>query len=161
MVEEDLGEATIVYEGPDGETESQTVQNEHVAYFQDHWILKTGEDDHGRDLVRRIPAERVYHVERTVEQFEEEVSTLRDQVESVADDLRTRLLGSDSGGSGDERRTTTESASRSESVSIDVTSGEPSDSDDGDELDGDDALGTGDSSGSDDADEDDAPGRNN
>jgi len=156
MVEEDLGEATIVYEGPDGETESQTVQNEHVAYFQDHWILKTGEDDHGRDLVRRIPASRVYHVERTVEQFEEEVSTLRDQVESVADDLRTRLLGGGSGGSGDER-STTESTSRSESISIDVTSGDVDDSDD--ELD-DDSLGTGDLSGRDDADEDDAPGHN-
>lgn len=159
MVEEDLGKATIVYEGPDGETESQTVQNEHVAYFQDHWILKTGEDDRGRDLVRRIPAERVYHVERTVEQFEEEVSTLRDQVESVADDLRTRLLGGDSGGSGDER-STTESASRSESISIDVTSGEIDDADESDELDANDSLGTGGQSESDDTDEDDPLGHN-
>ncbi|UPW00746.1 hypothetical protein M0R88_01265 [Halorussus gelatinilyticus] len=164
MVEEDLGEATIVYEGPDGEAESQTVQNEHVAYFQDHWILKTGEDDRGRDLVRRIPASRVYHVERTVEQFEEEVSTLRDQVESVADDLRTRLLGGSGGG--DERSTTTESASRSESVSIDVTGGEPDDSDESDdrtsddELGGDDSLGTGDAGENDDSDEDDPLGRN-
>src|SRR6056297_2723667 len=116
MVEEDLGEATIVYEGPDGETVEQNVENEHVAYFQDHWILKTGEDDRDRDLVRRIPASRVYHVERTVEQFEEEVSTLRDQVESVADDLRTRLLG----GGGDDRGSDSESPSRSESISIEV-----------------------------------------
>ncbi|WP_243700429.1 hypothetical protein [Halorussus pelagicus] len=140
MVEEDLGEATIVYEGPDGETVEQNVENEHVAYFQDHWILKTGEDDRGRDLVRRIPASRVYHVERTVEQFEEEVSTLRDQVESVADDLRTRLLGS----GGDERGSDSESPSRSESISIEVERGEE------DEPPGSDELG-----GTDDADEDD------
>ncbi|UPV74724.1 hypothetical protein M0R89_01315 [Halorussus limi] len=132
MVEEDLGEATIVYEGPDGETVEKNVQNEHVAYFQDHWILKTGEDDEGRDLVRRIPASRVYHVERTVEQFEEEVSTLRDQVQSVADDLRTRLLGGGSSG-GDERTTRSESTNRSESISIDVESGETGDGDPSDE----------------------------
>ncbi|KTG08759.1 hypothetical protein AUR64_13100 [Haloprofundus marisrubri] len=93
MVDKELGEATIVYEDPDGETIEKNVKNEHVAYFQDHWLVKVGEDDEGRDIVRRIPATRVYHVERTVEKFEEEVKTVRDQVQSFTDDLRSRLLG--------------------------------------------------------------------
>ena len=101
MVERDLGQATIVYEDREGEPQEKTVQNEHIAYFQDHWIIKTGEHERGQDIVRRIPANRVYHVERSVQQFEEEIKTLRDQVQSVADDLRTRILGSGgSGGSG-------------------------------------------------------------
>ncbi len=93
MVEQDLGEATVVYENRDGEAEELNVQNEHVAYFQDHWIVRTGEDDRGRDVVRRIPHGRVYHVERTVQAFEEEVKTIRDQVQSLAEDLRSRLPG--------------------------------------------------------------------
>lgn len=95
MVDEDLGEATIVYEDPDEGTVERTVQNEYLAYFQDHWIVRTGEDDEGRDLVRRIPRSRVHYVERTVEEFEEEVSTLKNRVQSAADDLRSRLLGDD------------------------------------------------------------------
>lgn len=100
MVEKDLGQATIVYEDPDGETVEETVDNEQIAYFQDHWIVKTGEHDSGHDIVRRIPAKRVYHVERSVEEFEREVRTLRDQVQSMADDLREKLSGSPIGGSG-------------------------------------------------------------
>ncbi|WP_435364837.1 hypothetical protein [Haloarchaeobius sp. DYHT-AS-18] len=96
MVDRELGQAVIVYDDPDGETVEKTVENEHIAYFQDHWILKTGEED-GRDLVRRIPIQRVHYVERSVEQFEREVSTLRDQVQSVADDLRSKLLGGEGG----------------------------------------------------------------
>ena len=92
-LEEDLGEATIVYESPDGETVEKTVPNEHVAYFQDHWIIKTDTDEQGRDIVRRIPAFRVYHVERSVEEFEEEVKTLKDRVQSVANNLRTKIPG--------------------------------------------------------------------
>jgi hypothetical protein len=122
MVEEDLGEATIVYENRDGEAEEMNVQNEHVAYFQDHWIVRTGEDDQGRDRVRRIPHGRVYHVERTVEQFEEEVKTLRDQVQSMAEELRSRLPvpGGESRGRGRER----EPADRSRVTHIDVEEGE-------------------------------------
>ena len=111
MAEPDLGRATIVYEGPDGETVEETVENEHVAYFQDHWIIKTGEHEGDHDVVRRIPAQRVYFVERDVEEFEEEVKTLfdevqsladgvglevqslRDRVEAVADDLQKEILG--------------------------------------------------------------------
>ena len=90
-LEEDLGEATIVYDHPKEDVVETTVPNEHVAYFQDHWIVKTGEDDQGRDLVRRIPASRVHYVERTVEEFEEEVKTLFDRVESVAKGLGTKI----------------------------------------------------------------------
>lgn len=101
MVSEDLGEATIVYESHDDGPVEETVQNEHVAYFQDHWILKTGEDEHGRDTIQRIPRERVYHVERNVETFEEEFATLTDQVRSFTDELREKLPV---GGEGRDRR---------------------------------------------------------
>ena len=98
MVERNLGQATIVYEDRNGEPEEKTVENEHIAYFQDHWIVTTGEHERGHDVVQRIPAQRVYHVERSVEQFEQEIATLRDQVQSVAEDLRTRILGGGSSG---------------------------------------------------------------
>ncbi|WP_129114457.1 hypothetical protein [Halegenticoccus tardaugens] len=114
MVEKDLGRATIAYEDPDDGTVERTVQNEHVAYFQEHWIVKAGEDERGRDLVRRIPHQRVYYVERSVEAFEEEVKTLRDQVQSVADGLRSKLLGGESREERDVQR-------------IDVESGDPAD----------------------------------
>lgn len=87
MVETELGKATILYEDPNEGTVEETVDNEHVAYFQDHWIVKTGEHDEGHDMVRRIPAQRVYFVERNVEEFEEEVRTLRNQVQSLADGI--------------------------------------------------------------------------
>jgi len=102
MVEQDLGEATIAYEAPDGETVEENVENEHVAYFQDHWMLRVGEDEQGRDRVRRIPSERVFYVERTVEEFEREVETVREQVQSVAEDLRSKLLGGERGPDTDE-----------------------------------------------------------
>ncbi|SDQ95019.1 hypothetical protein [Natronobacterium texcoconense] len=105
-LERDLGEATIVYEEPDEGTVRKTVPNEHIAYFQDHWILKTDEDDQGNDIVRRIPSKRVHYVERSVEQFEEEVATLVDQVQSFASELRTKLPV---GGSSSERTETNSS----------------------------------------------------
>jgi len=106
---DDIGRATIVYEGPDGEPIERTVDNDHVAYFQDHWIVKVDEeaeaadDDAGpsrsdRDTVRRIPAKRVYYVERSVEEFEEEVKTLKDQVQSITEDIRSRFLGGEGDG---------------------------------------------------------------
>ncbi|WP_135819902.1 hypothetical protein [Halostella litorea] len=109
---DDLGEATIVYEGPDGDAVERTVDNDHIAYFQDHWIVKVDEeaeaadDDAGpsrsdSDTVRRIPAQRVYYVERSVEEFEEEVKTLKDQVQSFTEDLRSKFLGDDGGGGSD------------------------------------------------------------
>lgn len=90
-LERDMGEATIVYEVPDEDTIRKTVPNEHVAYFQDHWIIKMDEDETGADIVRRIPTRRVHYVERSVEEFEEEVSTLIDQIQSFAKDLRTKI----------------------------------------------------------------------
>lgn len=93
MVDKDLGEAVIVYEDPDEGTIEQTVENENLAYFQDHWIVKLDEDEEGNDVVRRIPHSRVYYVERSVEQFEEEVKTLRNQVQSFAKELQSTLLG--------------------------------------------------------------------
>ncbi|MFC4438066.1 MULTISPECIES: hypothetical protein [Natrialbaceae] len=97
-LERDVGEATIVYDEPDEGTVEKTVPNEHIAYFQDHWIIKTNEDEEGHDIVRRIPSKRVHYVERSVEEFEEEVQTLVDQVQSFAADLRTKIpVGSGSG----------------------------------------------------------------
>jgi hypothetical protein len=93
MVEQDLGQATIVYDDPGEGTIEERVENEHVAYFQDHWIVRTGEDESGNDTVRRIPAQRVYYVERSVEEFEQEVETLRTRVESLADQVRSKVLG--------------------------------------------------------------------
>lgn len=117
MVEEDMGQATIVYEDPDDGTVEKTVDNEHIAYFQDHWIVKTGDSERDRDTVRRIPHQRVYYVERSVEEFEAEIKTLRNQVQSFADDLRSKLLGG-------------ESHDQSEVRHIDVESGESTEDDD-------------------------------
>ena len=93
MAESDLGSATIVYDHPEEGTVEKTVQNEHIAYFQDHWILKRDEDEAGNDIVRRIPHQRVHYVDRNVETFEDEISTVRRQVENVASDIRSKLLG--------------------------------------------------------------------
>jgi hypothetical protein len=146
MVEEDLGEATIAYEDPDEGTVERTVQNEHVAYFQDHWILKTDESDAGRDTVRRIPTQRVYYVERSVEEFEQEVATLKDQVQSFTDDLRSKLLGG--GGSG------SETGEETEPYRIEVKSGESEESGESSESggSGDGGGASGESSGSDESD---------
>ncbi|MFP8956965.1 hypothetical protein ACLI4Y_09570 [Natrialbaceae archaeon A-CW3] len=100
-IQRDLGEATIVYEDPEEDTVSKTVPNEHIAYFQDHWIVKTDEDESGNDIVRRIPSRRVHYVERSVEEFEEEVETVVDRVQSFASRLQTKIPVGD-GGSGDE-----------------------------------------------------------
>lgn len=92
MVERELGEATVVYDDPHGDDPSElTVKNEYVVYFQDHWLVKTGEDDDGNDTVRRIPSQRVYYVERDVEKFEDEAATLRDQFESLARNVHDKL----------------------------------------------------------------------
>ena len=97
--ERELGQATIVYEGPDGERTEKQVANEEIAYFQDHWLIKTGQTRRGKDTVKRIPAHRVYHVERDVEEFKEEVKSLRHQVQSIASEVKSKI----SGGGDDER----------------------------------------------------------
>ncbi len=102
-LERELGQATIVYDDPEEDTVRKTVPNEHIAYFQDHWMLKVEEDEDGNDVVRRIPSRRVHYVERSVEEFEEEIKTIRNQVQSVADNLRSKLFGGDGGEGGDSR----------------------------------------------------------
>jgi len=90
--DKNIGTARIVYEHPEKGTVEKTVQNEHLAYFQDHWMVKT--DDSGEtDTVRRIPVERVHYVEREVEAFEDEIKSFRKQVESLADEVRSKLPG--------------------------------------------------------------------
>lgn len=109
MVETDLGTATITYEDQDGDTVEERVPNEHLAYVQDHWIIKANDrEDH--DVVRRIPVQRVYQVERSVEEFEAEVSTVVDEfereIESLRDTFRRMTGDFPSGlfGGGDQRR---------------------------------------------------------
>ncbi|MEE6208683.1 hypothetical protein U3A55_00730 [Salarchaeum sp. III] len=114
-MEDDLGTAKIVYDDPDEGTVEREIENENIAYFQDHWILKVDEDD-GKDVVRRIPVERVHYVERSVETFEDEVSTLKSQVESFAGDVRDTIFGG--------RTQTSES---SDVTRIDVESGDETD----------------------------------
>ena len=84
MPDPQLGSATIVYDDPGGERVVTEVDNEHLIYFQDHWQVKTGEDDDGNDVVRRIPRERVWHVERSVEEFQ-------DRLDSALDEAKDRL----------------------------------------------------------------------
>lgn len=120
-MEIELGQATIVYEGPDGDRVEETVENEKILYARDHWVLLAGSDDQGNDLMRQIPRGRVHRVERNVEQFEEEAATLRHRVESIADDLRQRLPGALV--SGGDRHHTEEPPSESTTVQIDA--GEP------------------------------------
>jgi hypothetical protein len=116
VAQPDIGEAIIVYDDPDDGTVERTVDNERIAYFQDHWIVKLDEDEAGNDVVRRIPHQRVHYVERSVEAFEDEVKTLRNQVESFAKDLQSTLLGG------------TNDTDRSESHHIDIESGSNDDS---------------------------------
>lgn len=74
----ELGKATLVYETPDGETETLEVDNEYIVYFDDHWQVKTTEDEQGNDVIRRIPREQVFYAERSVEEFQDRVDALLD-----------------------------------------------------------------------------------
>ncbi|WP_415380403.1 hypothetical protein [Halosimplex sp. TS25] len=100
MDEIELGQATIVYEDPEEGTTEVTVDNEEVVYARDHWMLRSGSDDEGNDLMKQIPRDRVYRVDRNVERFEEEASTVRHRVESLANEVRDRIPV---GGDGDRR----------------------------------------------------------
>ncbi len=91
MSQLEVGQATIVYEDPEEGTKEVTVENEQVAYVRDHWAVKAGTDDEGNDLMKQIPATRVHYVERNVQQFEEEINTVRHRVESLAGELRQKL----------------------------------------------------------------------
>lgn len=83
----ELGRATIVYETATGEVERATVDNDHIAYFQDHWLFEYGTDDDGNDIVRRVPSERVYHVERSVEELEETFDSTVDKAKDKLEDI--------------------------------------------------------------------------
>jgi len=71
----DTGTATIVYDDPDGEVIEREVENDDIVYFDDHWLLKVGENDEGDDLVRRVPRERVHYVERSIDELEKKVES--------------------------------------------------------------------------------------
>lgn len=98
-----LGQATIVYEDPEGGTTTETVDNEQLVYVRDHWAVRSGTDDAGNDLMKQVPRDRVYSVERNVQQFEEEARTVRHRVESLAAELGRRLPVDVGDGRGRER----------------------------------------------------------
>lgn len=79
MPDPKLGKATIVFENEDGEAEHAVVDNEYIVFFQEHWQVKFGEDDEGNDVIRRIPRDRVYYVERSVEEFQDRIDALLDR----------------------------------------------------------------------------------
>ena len=87
----ELGQATIVYDDQGNETTTETVDNEQLVYARDHWMVRSGTDEEGNDLMKQIPRSRVYRVERNVQQFEEEAATVRRRVESIARDLGQKL----------------------------------------------------------------------
>jgi len=91
MEEIELGQATIVYEDPDEGVVEKTVDNEEMVYARDHWMVRTGTDEDGNDLMKQIPRDRVHRVDRTVEKFEDQAGTVRRRVESLASDLRERI----------------------------------------------------------------------
>ncbi len=91
MEQIELGQATIAYEDQEGEVVEKTVDNEEIVYARDHWMLKSGTDDDGNDLMSQIPRDRVLRVDRNVERFEDEARTVRRRVESIASDLREKL----------------------------------------------------------------------
>jgi hypothetical protein len=91
MDELELGQATITYDDPEAGTVTETVDNEELVYARDHWMVKTGTDEDGNDLMHQIPRDRVHHVARSAEAFEEQIQTVRHRVESIASDLRERI----------------------------------------------------------------------
>jgi hypothetical protein len=100
MSQLELGQATIVYEDPEEGRIEKTLDNEQVVYVRDHWAIRSDTDEEGNDLMRQIPRDRVYYVERSVERFEEQASSVRHRIESLADDLRQRLPVSNEGRTG-------------------------------------------------------------
>ncbi|RXK51813.1 hypothetical protein [Halorientalis pallida] len=91
MDELELGQATITYEDPEAGTVTETVENEEIVYARDHWMVKAGTDEDGNDLMHQIPRDRVHHVARSAEEFEDQIDTVRHRVESIASDLRERI----------------------------------------------------------------------
>jgi len=85
--EPELGTATIVYETPGENDERVTVDNDRIAYFQDHWLFAYGTDEDGNDVVRRVPKEQVYYVERSVEELEETFESSLEKAKGKLEDL--------------------------------------------------------------------------
>ena len=83
-----LGSATIVYETAEADREEHTVDNDRIAYFQGHWLFAYGTDDDGNDIVRRVPRERVHHVERSVEEVEDSFATVIDRAKGKLEAIR-------------------------------------------------------------------------
>jgi len=121
MEQLELGEATIVYEDPDEGRTEMTVDNEELIYAKDHWMLPVDTDEEGNDLMRHLPRDHVYHVDRNVEEFEEEVATVKHRVESIARDLQDRLpVDIPLGGEGRAQTHPEEPPSTSTTVQIDT-----------------------------------------
>ena len=91
MDELELGQATITYDDPEAGTVTETVDNEELVYARDHWMIRIDTDEDGNDIMYQIPRERVHHVARSAEEFEDQVQTVRHRVESIASDLRERI----------------------------------------------------------------------
>ncbi|MDF9746802.1 hypothetical protein [Natrinema salsiterrestre] len=87
--EPELGTATVVYRTPEEDVERVTVDNDRIAYFQDHWLFAYGTDDDGNDVVRRVPRQRVHYVERSVEEiedtFESGLEKAKEKIEGLRD----------------------------------------------------------------------------
>ncbi|WP_254536463.1 hypothetical protein [Halomarina litorea] len=77
----DIGTATIRYETPEGHTEER-VDNERIAFVDDHWVVWEESEEGDGGTVRRIPRDRVYAVERDVEELESTVQSLLDEAAS-------------------------------------------------------------------------------
>ncbi|SEP81015.1 hypothetical protein [Natrinema salaciae] len=86
--EPELGTATIVYETPGENDERVTVDNDRIAYFQDHWLFAYGTDEDGNDIVRRVPKERVHYIERSVEEIEETFESGLEKAKGKLEELR-------------------------------------------------------------------------
>lgn len=91
MSELELGQATIIYEDPEEGVTRQTLDNEQIVYVRDHWTIKAGTDEEGNDLMHQIPKGRVHRVERNVERFEEEASTIRHRLQTLASEVGEKL----------------------------------------------------------------------
>lgn len=83
----ELGTAEIVYETGEGEVERAEVHNDRIVHFDDHWLFEYGTDDDGNDVVRRVPRDRVYHVERSVEEVEESFETAVDRAKNKLEEI--------------------------------------------------------------------------
>jgi hypothetical protein len=76
-----IGTAVIRYDTPDGLVEER-VDNERIAFVDDHWVLWEADEQSDGGTIRRIPRDRVFEVERDVEELEQTVEGLLDEAVS-------------------------------------------------------------------------------